>query len=152
MAKMQVAPPLSRSPIPAPLLALALALVACTKEPPLAEASRVAREFVEAFAKGDHEAAGRLATGDVLNGVEVAAEARAHERAEHPAEVALLDQAMRAHPPDVALRAPRRQDDETAVVRAVVTTEGPGGPARVQYELWLVWREARWLVYRWERR
>ena len=128
-----------------------VALSACEREPPLAEASRTARAFMEAFSTGDHDAAARLATGDVLHGVEVARDTRARERREHPAEVALLEKVMRERPPDVELRPPRRHED-TAEVRAVVTTEGPGGSERSQYELRLVWREPRWLVYRWERR
>jgi hypothetical protein len=142
---------------PALALVMTLCVLACEREPPLAEASRTARDFLEAFSTGDHDAALRLATGDVLHGVEVARANRERDRRDHPAEVALLEKAMRAHPPDVQVRAPRRhtaargQPDDTAEIRAVVTTVGPGGPERVQYELWLVWREPRWLVYRWGR-
>jgi hypothetical protein len=130
---------------------LLLALGACEQAPPIAEASRTAREFLEAVAQGRHDDAARYATGDVLDGVEVLKATRTRERSEHPAEVALLDKVMREQPPDIELRAPRRHED-TAEVRAVVTTRGPRGPERVQYELWLVWREDRWRVYRWQRR
>lgn len=139
-----------RRALPA-LTLLSLATAVCEREPPLAEAGRTAREFLEAFSTGQHDAALRLADGDVRHGVEVARESRERERREHPTEVALLEKAMREHPPDVLIRTPRRHDD-TAEVRAVVTTEGPQGSERVQYELWLVWREPRWLVYRWQRR
>lgn len=132
-----------------PLMVLCAGLAACGQaEPPLSDAGRAARAFLEAFSTGDHDAALRLSTGDVRHGVEVAKESRAHERQEHPAEVALLEKAMREHPPDVRVMAPRRHED-TAEVRAVVTTEGPRGPQTTRYELWLVWRAPRWLVYRW---
>jgi len=132
-------------------LSVSLLLAACAQEPPLSEADRTARAFLEAFATGDHEAAARFATGDVLHGVEVAKATRDREREEHPAEVALLAQAMRASPPDIELRPPRRHDG-TAEVRAIVTAAGPRGPERQQYELWLTWQQQRWWVYRWQRR
>lgn len=134
------------------LAGLTLLSLACERPPPLAEASRTARAFLEAFSTGDHDGALRLVTGDVQHGVEVARANRERERRDHPAEVALLQKVMAEHPPDILVRPPRLHGDDTAEVRAVVTTVGPAGPERVQYELWLVWHEPRWLVYRWERR
>lgn len=129
-----------------------LAATACEKEAPLAEADRTARTFLEAFASGDHETALRHSAGDVRRGVEVAKATRDRERQQHPAEVALLEEAMRTRPPDVELTRPRRQDEGVAEVRAVVTTQGPGGPERQPYELLLTFQENRWWVYHWQRR
>lgn len=138
-----------------PVCLALLALCACTREPPLAEASQTARTFLEAYTRGDHDAAARVATGDVLHGVEVARAQRERDRRDHPQQVALLEKVVRERPPDVQLRPARRhppsggQPEDTAEVRAVVTTIGPNGPERSQYEVWLVWREPDWLVYRW---
>jgi hypothetical protein len=130
---------------------LALALVACgSSEPPLEEAGPVARSFVEAFASGRYLEARRLALGDVANGVEVQRRAREDEGRAHPAEIALLEKAMRRHPPEVEVRPPRRYSDHVEVT-ADVTTIGPHGPERARYTLSLVWRGKKWRVYRWER-
>jgi len=120
-------------------------------EPPLGEAERTAREFLRAFASGDHGRASTLATGDVLQGVEVQRRLRERERGERPAEVALFEKMARERPPRVELR-PARRRGEIAEVRAVVTARGPSGDERARYELLLVWRQERWLVYQWERR